>query len=140
MLWERARRNAARAAAGQEPDLSPIRTAPPVRLRQLAGPALLGRGRSTASSRRPRRARAPPRSAERKGGAPRPIFVIGAPRSGVSALAWALGQHPAIPAAIDTAWMGELARELPAIHARTQPRGLRPRALLARVRARRGRR
>lgn len=123
MLWEQARRNAAAAATGQTPDLSPIRTAPPVRLRQLAGPALSGRpvaGFSVAE--RP----APPAPPARKGGAPRPVFVIGAPRSGVSALAWALGQHPAIPAAIDTAWMAELAQELPAIHARTQPEGFGP--------------
>jgi glycosyltransferase involved in cell wall biosynthesis len=122
LLWEQARRNAARAAAGEAPDLAPIRTAPPVRLRQLAGPALSGRpvdGFANAPSERP----APPPRPERRGGPPRPVFVIGAPRSGVSALAWALGQHPAIPAAIDTAWMGELARELPAIHARTQPDG-----------------
>lgn len=125
LLWERARANAARAAAGQEPDLSPIRTAPPVRLRQLAGPALSGRpveGFEPAPAERP----APPPPRERRGGPPRPVFVIGAPRSGVSALAWALGQHPAIPAAMDTGWMAELARELPAIHARTSPEGFGP--------------
>jgi glycosyltransferase involved in cell wall biosynthesis len=124
MLWEQARRNAAAAAAGQAPDLSPIRTAPPVRLRQLAGPALSGRPARgfVAEPERPA-APAPP---ARKGGPPRPVFVIGAPRSGVSALAWALGQHPEIPAAIDTAWMAELARELPQIHARTQPEGFGP--------------
>ncbi|HKG39130.1 MAG TPA: glycosyltransferase [Conexibacter sp.] len=124
MLWDAARRNAAAVAAGAAPDLAPIRTAPPVRLRQLAGPALSGRpvaGFAVETARPPA-----PASPQRKGGAPRPIFVIGAPRSGVSALAWALGQHPAIPAAIDTAWMAELARELPAIHARTQPEGFGP--------------
>ena len=124
MLWDAARRNAARVAAGEAPDLAPIRTAPPVRLRQLAGPALSGRPVDgfVAEPERPQ----PPAAPERKGGAPRPIFVIGAPRSGVSALAGALGQHPAIPAAIDTAWMAELAKELPAIHARTQPDGFGP--------------
>jgi glycosyltransferase involved in cell wall biosynthesis len=123
LLWEQARRNAAAAAAGQTPDLSPIRTAPPVRLRQLAGPALSGRpAKGFAVAPRPE---APPQPA-RKGGPPRPVFVIGAPRSGVSALAWALGQHPGIPAAIDTAWMAELARQLPEIHARTEPEGFGP--------------
>jgi len=123
MLWAQARRNAAAAAAGQTPDLSPIKTAPPVRLRQLAGPALSGRAAEGFSvAKRPQ----PPAEPERKGGPPRPVFVIGAPRSGVSALAWALGQHPAIPAAIDTAWMAELAKELPAIHARSQPEGFGP--------------
>jgi glycosyltransferase involved in cell wall biosynthesis len=120
MLWERARRNAAAVAAGDAPDLAPIRDAPPVGLRQLAGPALSGRPVEGFSvSERP----APPARPERNGAAPRPIFVIGAPRSGVSALAWALGQHPGIPAAIDTAWLAELAKELPAIHARTRPEG-----------------
>jgi len=123
MLWTQARRNAAAAAAGQTPDLSPIRTAPPVRLRQLAGPALSGRPvEGFAVSERPP---APPRP-ERRGGPPRPVFVIGAPRAGASALAWALGQHPQIPAALDTAWMAELAKELPAIHARTSPEGFGP--------------
>ncbi|HEX7292072.1 MAG TPA: glycosyltransferase [Conexibacter sp.] len=123
MLWAQARRNAAAAAAGQTPDLSPIRTAPPVRLRQLAGPALSGRPvDGFAVVERP----APPSQPERRGGPPRPVFVIGAQRSGVSALAWALGQHPGIPAAIDTAWMAELAKELPQIHARTRPEGFGP--------------
>jgi glycosyltransferase involved in cell wall biosynthesis len=123
LLWDQARRNAAAAAAGQTPDLSPIRTAPPVRLRQLAGPALSGRpAEGFAVAQRPQ----PPARPERKGGPPRPVFVIGAPRSGVSALAWALGQHPAIPAAIDTAWMAELAKELPEIHARSRPEGFGP--------------
>jgi len=123
LLWDQARRNAAAVASGQTPDLSPIKTAPPVRLRQLAGPALSGRpADGFAVAKRPP---APPRP-ERKGGPPRPVFVIGAPRSGVSALSWALGQHPGIPAAIDTAWMAELAKELPEIHARTQPDGFGP--------------
>lgn len=123
MLWAQARRNAAAAAAGQAPDLSPIRTAPPVRLRQLAGPALSGRPvEGFEHAPRP----AAPARPERRGGAPRPVFVIGAPRSGGSALAWALGQHPQLPAAIDTAWMAELASELPAIHARTAPEGFGP--------------
>jgi len=33
-------------------------------------------------------------------GPPRPIFVIGADRSGVSALTWALGQHHAFRASV----------------------------------------
>ncbi|MBS1868260.1 MAG: glycosyltransferase [Actinobacteria bacterium] len=124
LLWDCARRNAAAVAAGQRPDLAPVEVAPPVGLRQLAGPALSGRPADGFAAAAPRPA-APPRPA-RRGGAPRPIFVIGAPRSGASALAWALGQHPAIPAAIDTAWMAELAKQLPAIHARTQPEGFGP--------------
>jgi glycosyltransferase involved in cell wall biosynthesis len=123
LLWDQARRNAAAVAAGQRPDLAPIRTAPPVRLRQLAGPALSGRpAEGFAVAKRPE----PPAKPERRGGPPRPVFVIGAPRSGVSALSWALGQHPGIPAAIDTAWMAELAKELPQIHARSQPEGFGP--------------
>ncbi|CAA9493265.1 MAG: hypothetical protein AVDCRST_MAG30-1496, partial [uncultured Solirubrobacteraceae bacterium] len=52
-------------------------------------------------------------------GPPRPVFVIGADRSGVSVLAWALAQHPALPAAMDTGWLGELAAQLPEVYGRT---------------------
>jgi colanic acid/amylovoran biosynthesis glycosyltransferase len=46
------------------------------------------------------------------------MFVIGADRSGASVLAWAIGQHPRIPAVIDAEWLGGFARELPVIHGR----------------------
>ncbi|MDQ3889807.1 MAG: glycosyltransferase, partial [Actinomycetota bacterium] len=41
-----------------------------------------------------------------------PIFVVGADRSGVSALACALAQHERIAPVADGAWVGELARAL----------------------------
>src|SRR5205085_9793767 len=107
LLHARARENAELAAAGAAPALEPIADAPPVGLRRLAGPALL-RASGTPAEREP----APkPVAPPRRGGPPRPVFVIGAARCGASALAWALGQHPALPAVIDSAWVADLARE-----------------------------
>ena len=97
MLWERARTNAELVAAGSEPELEPCAVAPAVGLAHLAGPALDGS-----------RAPAPVKQAiaSRSGG---PVFVIGADRSGVSALACALGQHDAVTELADGAWLGDLA-------------------------------
>ena len=39
---------------------------------------------------------------------PRPIFIIGAPRSGTSITTWALGQHPNIQAMPETAWIASM--------------------------------
>jgi len=39
---------------------------------------------------------------------PRPIFIIGAPRSATSALTWALGQHPNIQPMPETAWIASM--------------------------------
>ena len=39
----------------------------------------------------------------------RPIFIIGAPRSGTSITTWALGQHPNIQPMPETAWIASLA-------------------------------
>jgi len=41
--------------------------------------------------------------------APRPIFIIGAPRSGTSITTWALGQHPNIQPMPETAWIAVMA-------------------------------
>ena len=121
MLWDRARRNAELVATGQDPDLTPCATQPAVGLRRLAGPALLRagdrEGARASTTTVGANAGAPATPARR--GAPRPIFVIGADRSGASALAWALGQHSNIPAVMDTAWVAELASGLPGIHERT---------------------
>jgi glycosyltransferase involved in cell wall biosynthesis len=89
--FARARANHERVAQGLEPDLSPLRTRGPVELRHLCGPALKGMNGASDSA-RPRRTVPPPVAQE----PPAPIFVVGAERSGASALACALGQHPAI--------------------------------------------
>jgi glycosyltransferase involved in cell wall biosynthesis len=115
MLWDRARANADRATAGEPLDLSPAVTAPPVGLRRLTGPELSRPGVPAP----PRRPAPAPAVAPAKPGPPRPIFVIGADRSGASILACALAQHPAIPAAANTTWLGELATQLPETFART---------------------
>lgn len=39
----------------------------------------------------------------------RPIFIVGAPRSGTSILTWALGQHPNIQPMPETVWIAVLA-------------------------------
>ena len=119
MLWDRARRNADAVAAGRAPDLAPCRTAPPVGLRLLAGPPLRRPGDE------PSAAAGPPSSpvveAVRKGsGPPRPIFVVGADRSGVSALTWALGQHPRIPVVIHSPYR-EPTQRASRLHTQTRP-------------------
>ncbi|HTN23860.1 MAG TPA: glycosyltransferase, partial [Solirubrobacteraceae bacterium] len=114
LLHARARDNAERVACGEQPDLRPIAHAAPVGLRRLAGPPLLRAGETP----RPRPS-APAAAPARRGGAPRPVFVIGAPRCGASALAWALGQHPSLPGVIETSWLADLAAELPAVFERS---------------------
>jgi hypothetical protein len=43
---------------------------------------------------------------------PKPIFIIGSPRSGTSILTWALGQHPNILPLEETVWFGKVAADL----------------------------
>lgn len=40
---------------------------------------------------------------------PRPIFIVGAPRSGTSITDWAIGQHPNIQPMPETAWIAAMA-------------------------------
>lgn len=115
MLWSRARRNADLAATGEQPDLTPCATQPPVGLRLLAGPPLQGAGQPAP----PVDERSAPPARRRRGGPPRPVFVLGADRSGASALAWAIGQHPELPAVMDTAWVSDLATTLPELYDRS---------------------
>ena len=100
MTFERANRNAELVASGREPDLSPPRTAAPVGFTRLAGPEL-----------KPGTAALPLRR-HGGGGPPSPVFVVGADRSGVSALACALGQHRRIALSVDGGWIGEFGRTL----------------------------
>ena len=90
--FARARKNHELVDQGLEPDLSPLRTRGPVELRRLCGPPLHGMSGERKIGRRQRRVR-PPRA---QANPPVPVFVVGAERSGASALACALGQHPAI--------------------------------------------
>jgi glycosyltransferase involved in cell wall biosynthesis len=108
MLWERARSNAERAADGQELDLAPIASAPPVSLSHLAGPALAGE-RDSGTASLATSATGPGTAFAGSGG---PVFVVGADRSGVSALACALGQHPALSHLVNGGWLAELAEGL----------------------------
>jgi glycosyltransferase involved in cell wall biosynthesis len=91
MLWERARQNAELVEDGGKPELEPCRTAPSVGLTHLAGPALRRSGqpqRQTA----PRAAASGP-SAQTTEPSAAPVFIVGADRSGISALAWAIAEH-----------------------------------------------
>ena len=53
----------------------------------------------------------------------RPIFIIGAGRSGTSILTWALGQHPNIMTLPETNWIAALASHLAGIYALGSSRG-----------------
>lgn len=54
-----------------------------------------------------------------------PIFIVGAPRSGTSALAWALAEHPALWTSAESDWMGILlgGDRLSRAYARSTERG-----------------
>jgi hypothetical protein len=43
---------------------------------------------------------------------PRPVFVIGSPRSGTSIVAWSLGQHPNLLPLEETGWIAKVAQTL----------------------------
>jgi len=117
MLWERARQNAELASGGGRPELEPCRTAPSVGLAHIAGPALRRAGqppRQTVPRAAPSGASA--RTTEPPGA---PVFVVGADRSGISALAWAIAEHRRFVAMPDEWAEDEPAAEFAArIHAR----------------------
>lgn len=102
--FERAAANAERVASGTAPDLSPLRPGSPISLKRLTGPRLHTR----ATGPRPARAAAPP-CAPQAEGIPSPVFIVGADRSGASALGAALGQHPAIALSLNNGWLARLA-------------------------------
>ncbi|HWI22226.1 MAG TPA: glycosyltransferase [Baekduia sp.] len=106
MLWARARHNAELVELGAQPHLEPWEQQKPVGLAKRTGPPLRGRGSQPAPPRPEPPAAAVP--AQAGGAAPRPVFVVGADRSGVSALAFAIGQHPAFTVVTDEMWLGKL--------------------------------
>ncbi|MEA2305396.1 MAG: hypothetical protein QOH43_2676, partial [Solirubrobacteraceae bacterium] len=105
--FARANANAEAVARDERPDLTPLRPGPGVKLQRLCGPRL----HTKSSGPRPTRpaAPAPPPAPE---GTPSPVFVIGADRSGASALGTALWQHPAIALSLHGGWLGTLAGDL----------------------------
>jgi glycosyltransferase involved in cell wall biosynthesis len=113
MLWERARRNAELVADGAKPELEPCSVAPPVGLAHLAGPSLHRQGQPLRHQPLPRVAAPEPSSqnSERPGA---PVFVVGADRSGTSALAWAIAEHRRFEAAPREWADGETAAEFAA--------------------------
>src|SRR5438309_11580402 len=54
---------------------------------------------------------------------PRPIFIVGSPRSGTNILTWSIGQHPNILALEETGWMGPIAHAVAIAHAAGSARG-----------------
>ena len=54
---------------------------------------------------------------------PRPIFIVGAPRSGTSILTWCIGQHPNIMPLEETNWIGTFGVDLGKAHERGAGRG-----------------
>jgi hypothetical protein len=126
----RARSNAERSVNGLPPMLLPMSVAAPVCLHHLAGPPLPGITREPwpASSATPGESASPRSIRPARGNRhelevpPRPIFVIGAPRSGASLMTTALSQHNNIAAVYDAAWMAELSSSLHAIYRSPQKR------------------
>jgi glycosyltransferase involved in cell wall biosynthesis len=92
MLWERARRNAELVADGREPELEPCVTAPSVGLAHLAGPSLRRSGEPPRRRTAPWIASSEPES-QTADSRDAPVFIVGADRSGISALAWAIAEH-----------------------------------------------
>lgn len=106
--------------ASERNGLAPSALAQPVSLVHHCGPPLnavatrpspkvAARVAAAVSTARPADAR-PQRGGE--DAEPAPVFVIGAPRSSVNLLVWCLGQHPNLPASLDSAWIGHLAVSL----------------------------
>ena len=56
-------------------------------------------------------------------GIPRPVFIVGSPRSGTSVCTWALGQHSNILPLEETVWLPRVAVDLGVAHAVGSSRG-----------------
>ena len=111
--FARARTNHERVAQGLEPDLSPLHTRGPVELRRLCGPPLHGMSGAARIGSRPRIVR----PIREQTNPPVPVFVLGAERSGATALACALGQHPAIALSQHRGHLGRLAAAIEEVRA-----------------------
>jgi glycosyltransferase involved in cell wall biosynthesis len=108
--FERAHANAERVATGDAPDLTPLREGSRIKLTRLAGPRLHTRSSGERQARPAPQLR--PASSDGPTG---PVFVVGAERSGASALAAAIGQHPSIALSIHGGWLARLANDLDGI-------------------------
>ena len=53
---------------------------------------------------------------EQTSATPRPVFIIGSPRSGTSILTWAIGQHPNILPVEETGWLVRVGPDLGVAH------------------------
>lgn len=121
-LWAiqhpRAQWIADRVRAGLGPVLAPMAVTSPVTLTHQSGPALLGVDGApwppNAESTPPAtRSHGKPAARRRTTSEPpRPVFVIGAPRSGASILALALSQLPAFKLTLDATWLTNLSTAL----------------------------
>ncbi len=115
-LWSfqhaRADHNAARARSGAPPVLLPMSMSDPVTLDYLSGPALSPFSDTSPANIAPLPRTALPQSASRRetAAAPpvRPVFIIGAPRSGASLLASCLVQHEAFEQLLEPGWLFDL--------------------------------
>ena len=120
-MSERALANAAAVAAGEPPDLTPLRNREPVVLRHLAGPPLTPPSKAAAGGTAP----ASRRRTSRVAGPPAPngvqIVVVGAVDSGSDVLACSLAQHPAIAYAGDVGWVGHVGGALRAAATAADP-------------------
>jgi len=131
-MSERAYVNVADAAAGRDPDLTPLRSRDPVGLTHLSGPSideLNATSIATVEGRRQLRLRAPDLTARPSHGdhVPAPvavqILVVGAPGAGADAVAAALGQHRSIAFAGDVTWSAAYGRALEQAMAVAEPTG-----------------
>ncbi|MEX2658823.1 MAG: sulfotransferase [Acidimicrobiales bacterium] len=109
VLAARAQSNAERVAAGRAPDLRPWRVVPGAVLRHRCGPLLSRAGggppRTSATVRRQNGVAEP-------GAAGGPVFLVGAPRSGHTVLALAIGQHPRLELLHDSRWLARAAADV----------------------------
>ncbi len=120
-LWAiqhpRAQWIADRVQAGLGPVLVPMAVTAPAKLMHLSGPALLGVDGQpwppdAGAIPEPDKTRKPSRRRQTPATPPRPVFIIGAPRSGSSILALAIAQIPTFKLTLDPSWLANLSSAL----------------------------